>query len=261
MELTSQEQTWQGPPPRKYVFSAISPQNVYAPLMVSYMKKKLGPGKHTVAIYYANVPYGQFGDNLLTAALKKLGWTIDLTDNWDPTKFDFSAQAAQIASKKPQGVFLWGAATPADAQVLKQLRAAGYSGPAVGEVAFSLPDIPADAGSAATTVVAFGQLNTIHPNAATKAFLTNYQAQYKSPATFLPGAAYDAVHVFAAAAKKAGCTTNPDALVSAMNGLTYQGVTGTFHYTPNYKSGPGFKSFFAITYNKAGQTVLATPQP
>lgn len=252
--LTSQRQTWQG---RHYVFSIISPQDVYAPLMVNYISQKLGPGKHKVAILYANVPYGQFGFNLLTPLIAKKGWNLVVTDNWDPAKFDFSSQAQKVASAKPDALFLWGAASPADAQILKQLRAAGYKGPAVGEVAFSLPGIPQVAGAAATTVVAFSQLNVLHPDAQTKKFLDAYVAQYKQEPNFLPAGAYDAVHVFAAAIKRAGCKSDPDSLVKAMNGLTYKGVTGAFGYTANYKSGPGVASFFAITYNKAGKTVLA----
>src|SRR5262249_53870649 len=156
---------------------------------VNYIAKKLGPGKHSVAILYANVPYGQFGFNLLKPLVAARHWNLVLTDNWDPAKFDFSAQALKVASSKPDALFLWGAASPADAQILKQIRAAGYTGPAVGEVAFSLPGIPQDAGAAATTVVAFSQLNVLHPDAQTKTFLTAYEAKYKQEPNFLPAGA------------------------------------------------------------------------
>ena len=58
---------------------------------------------------------------------------------------------------------IWGAATPADAQLLKQIRNAGYKGPAAGDVAFSLPFIPKDAGPAADTIMTLSQLNTVNP--------------------------------------------------------------------------------------------------
>jgi branched-chain amino acid transport system substrate-binding protein len=252
---TAQRDPWGG---RTYIFSSVTPQDIYAPLMVSYLAKKLGPGKHKVGILYANVPYAQFGYDLLKTAIAKRGWTLASSDNWDVTKFDFTAQAQKIASANPDGLFFWGAATPADAQILKQVRQAGYAGPAVGDVAYTLPFIPKVAGNAAAaTIVAPSQLNTVNPNPATKKFLAAYKKATKSDATFLAGQAYDAVHIIAAAVKRAGCKDDPTAMAKAMIGLTYKGVNGLYTYTAKYKGGPLGKSFFPITY-RGGHQVFAS---
>ena len=248
---TAQRDPWQG---RTHVFSTVTPQDVYAPLMVNYMAKKLGAGKHKVAILYANVPYAVFGYDLLKQAIAKRGWSIVTSDNWDVTKFDFTAQAQKVTHAKPQGLFFWGAATPADAQILKQVRAAGYSGPAVGDVAYTLPFIPSIAGnSAAGTIVAPSQLNTVKPDPATAKFISSFKKATKQPPTFLSGQAYDNVHIIAAAVKRAGCKTDPDSVAKAMIGLKYKGVTGLFQYTSNYKGGPEASSFKEITWTN-GQT-------
>jgi branched-chain amino acid transport system substrate-binding protein len=248
---TAQRDPWEG---RKYIFSSVTPQDIYAPLMVSYLAKKLGPGKHKVGILYANVPYAQFGYDLLKSAIAKRGWQLVASDNWDVTKFDFTSQAQKIASANPQGLFFWGAATPADAQILKQVRDAGYSGPAVGDVAYTLPFIPKVAGNAASaTIVAPSQLNTVRPDAQTKKFLVGYKKATKSDATFLAGQAYDLVHLIAAAVKRAGCSDDPTKLSGAMIGLTYKGVNGVYKYTAKYKGGPRGSSFFAITYRNGHQ--------
>jgi ABC-type branched-subunit amino acid transport system substrate-binding protein len=225
--------------------------------MVSYMAKKLGPGKHKVGILWANVPYAQFGFELLKSAIAQRGWEIVASDNWDVTKFDFTSQAQKITTSNPEGLFFWGAATPADAQILKQVRSSGYTGPAVGDVAYTLPFIPTvDGNAAAATIVAPSQLNTVNPDPATKKFLAAYKKSAKSDATFLAGQAYDVVHIIAAAVKRAGCKDDPTSLSKAMIGLTYKGVNGVYNYTAKYKGGPLGKSFFEITY-KDGHQVFA----
>lgn len=251
---TAQRDPWQG---RSYIFSSVTPQDIYAPLMVKYMAKKLGPGKHKVSILYANVPYAQFGYELLKSAIAKRGWQLVSSDNWDVTKFDFTSQAQKIASANPQGLLFWGAATPADAQILKQVRDAGYKGPAVGDVAYTLPFIPTVAGNAASsTIVAPSQLNVVNPNAATAKFLVAYKKATKSQATFLAGQAYDVVHIIAAAVRRSGCKEDPTSLSKAMVGLLYKGVNGVYHYTANYKGGPLGGSFFEITYKNGRQVIV-----
>jgi branched-chain amino acid transport system substrate-binding protein len=246
MVEVAQRDPWKG---RNYVFSNISPQDVYAPLMVNYLAKRMGKGAKRVGILYSNVPYGQFGFNLLKPLVQKRGWQLSVVDNWDVTAFDFTSQAQKVANGRLDGLLLWGAATPADAKILQQVREAGYSGPAVGEVAYSLPFIPTTAGNAvAASLVAFSQLDTISPDAKTRRFLTEYKKRYKSEPTFLPAGAYDAVHVLAAAVRRAGCKDDPDSLVKAMNGLRYKGVTGQFAYTKDYKSGPQASAFRPVTF-------------
>jgi branched-chain amino acid transport system substrate-binding protein len=252
MEETAQSQPWTG---KTYVFSAITPQTVEGQLVFNWMKKKLGPGTHKVAIVYAAVPYAQAGFTQLQSLAKAAGWKLVDTDSYDPGGLSFNSQASKVASANPDGLMIWGAATPADAQLLKQVRQSGYKGPIAGDVAFSLPFIPSIAGAAADTITTLTQLNTINPPAATQKFLTAFKKAYKQSATYLPGAAYDAVHILAAAIKRAGCKTDATSVSKAMIGLKYTGVNGPYDYTAKYKGGPPVKSFHYITY-KNGQPVF-----
>lgn len=253
MVQTAQRQPWQG---RTYVTSSVTPQDVEGQLVFNYMKNKLGPGPHKVAIVYAAVPYAQVGYQQLNALAKAAGWQVVDADSYDPTAVTFDSQASKVAQANPDGLMIWGAATPADAQILKQIRNAGYKGPAVGDVAFSLPFIPADAGPAADTIVTFSQLSTVNPTPQVQKFLTGYKAAYHQDATYLPGASYDAVHILAAAIKKAGCKTDSTSVAQAMNGLTYTGVNGPYSYSASYRGGPPASSFKQITY-KNGKEVSA----
>ena len=253
MVQTAQRQPWQG---RTYVTSSVTPQDVEGQLVFNYMKNKLGPGPHKVAIVYAAVPYAQVGYQQLNALAKAAGWQVVDADSYDPTAVTFDSQASKVAQANPDGLMIWGAATPADAQMLKQIRNAGYKGPAVGDVAFSLPFIPADAGPAADTIVTFSQLSTVNPTPQVQKFLTGYKAAYHQDATYLPGASYDAVHILAAAIKKAGCKTDSTSVAQAMNGLTYTGVNGPYSYSASYRGGPPASWFKQITY-KNGKEVSA----
>jgi branched-chain amino acid transport system substrate-binding protein len=250
---TAQSAPWTN---KTYVFSSITPQDVEGQLVFDWMKKKLGSGPHKVAIVYAAVPYAQAGYTQLNQLAKQAGWTVVDSDSYDPSALTFQTQASKVASANPEGLMFWGAATPADAQVLKQVRAAGYKGPAVGDVAFSLPFIPKDAGAAADTITTLSQLNTINPPPETQKFLEEFQAAYNQQATYLPGAAYDAVHILAAAIQKAGCKTDSLPVSQAMVGLNYTGVNGPYAYTATYKGGPPANSFKYITY-KDGKAVFA----
>lgn len=254
MVQTAQREPWQN---RTYVFSDVTPQDVEGSLMFERLSKELGPGKHRVAIVYANVPYAQVGYQQLKSLASKAGWTLAAQVAFDAEGLSFSSEASKVAASNADGMLIWGAATPSDARVFKQIRAAGFKGPAVGDVAYSLPFIPSDAGSAASTIVSFSQLNTVNPDPATKKFLTGYKSAYGEQATYLPAAAYDAVHIIAAAIKKAGCSDDPAKVSQAMIGLTYSGVNGTYRYTNDYKGGPPKQSFQAVTYNKSGEEVLA----
>ena len=136
---TAQREPWDG---RKYVFSNISPQDTYAPLIADYLEQRMGDKAGKVAILYANVPYGQAGNKLLQAEARKRGWDVAVDEGFDPSQFKFTAQVQKVARAKPDGVTIWGAATPADAQVLKQLVDGGYDGPITGDVAYTLRPSP-----------------------------------------------------------------------------------------------------------------------
>ena len=242
---TAQREPWEG---REYVFSNISPQDTYSPLIADYLEQQMEGGGKEVAIVYANIPYGQAGQKLLLAEAEERGWDVTVNEGYDPSQFKFTSQAQKIAQSKPDGVLMWGAATPGDAQVLKQIRQSGYDGPMAGDVALSLPFVPEIAGQAAETIVAPSQLNFVDPDAATKKFLDAYQSAYDETPTFLPGAAYDAVHIIGEAVKKNDCKTDPKALAAAMDGLDYRGVTGEFKYTKEYRGGPQADSFRPVTF-------------
>jgi branched-chain amino acid transport system substrate-binding protein len=229
-----------------YVFEVVASQFFLAEDMLQYMAKTYGV--KSAALLYANVPFGVAGKGYLISKAHQYGIKLTKINDFTATEFTFSAQATKIASANPPGLFMWGSGAPSDGLVLKAVRAAGYKGPIVGDVTYGDAAIPSEAGSAATTVVGFSQINYVNPNnAATKKFITGYKTAYGSEPEFLSGATYDAVEVLAKAAKKAKKFT-ASALVWAMKGLKYKGITGDFKYTSSYRGGPGRTAYMPVAF-------------
>jgi branched-chain amino acid transport system substrate-binding protein len=249
---TAQRDPWEG---RKYVFSVLTPQDIVGELIIEHAKKTLKDGD-TVAILNAAVPYAQNGGDQLRGLAKENGWKIVASDTYDPTALSFTSQASKVAKADADALLIWGAGAPGDGQLLKQVRAAGYEGPAIGDIIWTLPFIPDVAGKAAETMVGFTQLNNVDPTPEVEKFLTGYQKTYDEEATFLSAASYDGVHVVAEAIKKADCKTDSTAIAEAMVGLQYEGVNGPWNYTEDYKGGPPSESFKATTF-KDGKPAFA----
>lgn len=251
LNYVAQSDTWQN---RPYVFAMVTPQTLLADAMVKYMTKVEHVTK--AEILYANVPFGVLGMKELKAAAKQHGLTITGTNSWDVTKFDFTSQAAQVASANPEGLFLWGAGTPSDAQALKAVRAQGYTGKIVGDVTYAEGDIPKIAGDkASSSVVGMSQINYAQPNAGTKSFLTAFKSSYGHLPDYLAGASYDSIHILKKAIEKAR-SYNAAAIDKALIGLSYSGVNGSYNFSSKYRGGPGEGSYVAVTF-KNGQYVLA----
>lgn len=252
LNLVAQPVTWQG---RPYVFSMVTSQTVLADAMMKYMATVNHVTK--VQILYANVPFSAAGMKELTAAAQKYGVTILGTNSWDVTKFNFTSQASQVASSNPPGLFLWGAGTPSDAQILKSVVAQGYKGKIVGDITYAEGNIPKVAGNAAASaVVGISQLNYAQPNAQTSAFLDSFKTQYQRPADYLSAAAYDSIYILKKAIEKAG-TYNATAIAKAMNGLSYQGTNGAYSFSASYRGGPNGDSYVPITFDSTGAYKLA----
>ena len=233
----------------KNVFETAPPQDAASQAMVDYASKA---GAKTAALITATNPYGQNGNTGVSNAAKKAGMNIVSNDTWDPSKFDFTAQASKAAELNPDVVFLYGAGGTSDALLLKAVRAAGYKGKVVGDLSYSTSTIPQAAGPAADTVVAFSPIDFGHPEGITKTFIDAYKAKYKENPTALSAYGYAGVEVAAAGIKKAG-KADGKAIAAAIEGLDYKSVVGTLAYTKDYHGGPEAKGTYKPVSFKNGE--------
>ncbi len=218
----------------KNVFEVPPPGKINSEAMVDYAA---GKGVKSAALIYASNPYGQQGNTAITAAAKDKNIDLVSTDSWDPSKFDFTAQASKVTKLHPDVVFLYGAGGTSDALLLKAVRAAGYQGKVVGDLAYSTTVIPQTAGAAADTVVSLTAVNFGDPSAAEKKFIDDYKATYNENATVLAGYAYAGVKLAAAGIEKAG-KMDGKAIASAIQGLDNKSLVGTLAYTKDWHGGP-----------------------
>lgn len=233
----------------KNVFEIPPPEDINSKAMVQYAAKG---GAKTAALIYASNPYGQQGRTGVTNAAKSAGVTIKSSESWDPSAFDFTAQASKVASLKPDVVFLYGAGGTSDALLLKAVRSAGYQGKVVGDLSYSTNTIPKAAGAAANTVVGFSPVNFATPDAATKTFISSYQAKYKANPTVLAAYAYVGVNLAVQAIEKAG-STDGSKIASTIQDLNYKSLVGTLAYTKDWHGGPQSPTAFKPISFKNGK--------
>jgi branched-chain amino acid transport system substrate-binding protein len=218
----------------KNVFETAPPQDAASQAMVDYASKA---GAKTAALITATNPYGQNGNTGVSNAAKAAGMKIVSNDTWDPSKFDFTAQASKVAGLNPDVVFLYGAGGTSDALLLKAVRAAGYKGKVVGDLSYSTSTVPQAAGPAADTIVAFSPIDFGNPQGATKAFIDAYKAAYNENPTALSAYGYAGVEVAAAGIKKVG-KADGNAIAKTIQGLNYESVVGTLAWTDKDHGGP-----------------------
>lgn len=233
----------------KNVFEIPPPEDINSKAMVDHAAKS---GAKTGALIYASNPYGQEGKTGVTAAAKADGIRLLSTDSWDPSQFDFTAQASKVASLNPDVVFLYGAGGTSDGLLLKAVRGAGYRGKVVGDLSYSTNTIPQAAGPAANTVVGFSPVNFATPDANTKAFIDAFKAQYNAAPTVLSAYAYVGVKLAAAGIKKAG-KADGEAIAAAIQGLNEQSLVGVLAYSKDWHGGPQTPDAFKPISYKNGQ--------
>jgi branched-chain amino acid transport system substrate-binding protein len=239
----------------KNVFTTPPPGSANSQAMVDWAASK---GAKTGALIYANNPYGQEGDTAINAAAPEAGIEMLNSEGWDPTKFDFTAQAQKVADLNPDVVFLYGAGGTSDALLLKAVVDSGYEGQIVGDLTSAAPFIPETAGNeAAERVVALTAFNPVAPSPAQQAFIDAYTAKFGEAPSVLGLYAYDAVSLAAAGLAGTADPADGNAVAQTIEGLNFEGAVGTYEYSPEYRGGPGAAAFSAVTF-KDGQ--LAVPQ-
>ncbi|MEO9198753.1 MAG: ABC transporter substrate-binding protein [Antricoccus sp.] len=231
----------------KNVFEVAPPGTANSEAMVKYAADK---GAKTAALIWANNPYGQEGLTDITAASKKYGISLESQNSWDPAQFNFTAQAGKVASANPDVVFLYGAGGSSDGLLLKAVRAAGYKGKIVGDLAYSTAaTIPKVAGPAADTVVSLTAVNYGNPTAAETKFIDAFKsANGGQVPSVLTTYAYVAVKMAAAAMEKASSLKGTD-IAKALQSLNYDGgLVGKMAYTSSYHGGPGIAAFKPVSF-------------
>jgi branched-chain amino acid transport system substrate-binding protein len=164
-------------------------------------------------------------------AFKQLGGQIVGEDNYKILTGDFSAQIAKIKALNPQpDVIEQSGFVPDPPTFVKQLRAAGVMTPVIGTDGSDSPLLLSVGGSQVEGYV-FSTHAFPTPGSPVETFYTKYTAKYgHAPESSFTALGYDLSQNLAAALHAAQ-STDPKALLNALNNLqNVQGATGTSTY-------------------------------
>jgi branched-chain amino acid transport system substrate-binding protein len=92
-------------------------------------------------------------------------------------------------------------------------------------------------------------------------FWDAFVKKYDRPPVYTAGTAYDAVHVYAEAVKRAG-TTETNALVKALEKTDYVSTSGRIVFTESHdvRYGPGYVRWLHVQWQKDGNRVIVWPK-
>ncbi len=234
-------------PVASYVFK--TPQkDSYAVKKIYMEMNKLGISK--IAVLAGNTGFGKAGKGQLLKIAPEFGIEIVEVEVYDKKSNDLSAVVAKIkANKDVQAVINW-SIVPAQAIVPKNMRQAGWDVPLFQSHGFGNIKYVEAAGAAAEGIIfPAGRLliaDTLPADNAQKAllmaYIKNYEAKFKEPASTFGGHAYDAFTILMAAIEVAG--NDRDKVRSAIENLKdFPGTGGVFTFTKEDHNGLDIDAF------------------
>ena len=148
---------------------------------------------------------------------------------------DYAAEIAAIKAAKPDAVFFF---LPGGMGIsfLKQYQQAGLTGeiPLYGPAFSFSQDILVAVGDAALGVINSSQWNKDIDNAANKAFVTDFQAEYGRLPSLYASQGYDAARLIASALQSTGGkAADIAAMRGALKSADFESVRGDFQFGPN----------------------------
>jgi branched-chain amino acid transport system substrate-binding protein len=202
-----------------------------------------------VAIIHDNSPFAKELGELTRDNLKGKAEVVAFEAVTKGEK-DFSATLTAIKAKNPDAIY-WTAYYAEGGLIIKQARSLGITAKIMVGDGSNDPSLIETAGVTAAEGVA----NTTTPSAGdfegTKDWIPKYKAKYGEPGPY-SAQAYDATYIIAEAIKKAG-STDREAVMKALRGVKYTGLTGkvSFNETGNRNDG-----YFVVQEVKGGKFVV-----
>jgi branched-chain amino acid transport system substrate-binding protein len=185
-------------------------------------------GAKNIAIIDDRSAYGQGLADEFEKAAKAAGATILAREFTDTTKTDFTAILTSLKGKKPDLIFYGGM----DAQagpMMKQINNLGITSTYLGGDGVQTAEFLKLAADAAEGAYASSPGVPLDKMPGGAAFAEKYEAKFNQQIQLYAPYAYDAMNVMLEAMKKAD-STDPAKYLSALAGITYQGVTGNIAF-------------------------------
>jgi branched-chain amino acid transport system substrate-binding protein len=218
-----------------YLFMACFGDNVQAAAGAEYAYNTLN-AKSTYLLVDKGMEYTLLLGKYFKERFTELGGQVVLEDTYQTGDKDFSAQITKLKALGTMPDILFISSGPDDVgTIVKQFRDAGVDVPIVGGDGYDTPLLVEIAGQGAdnTYFTTHSLMDADLGTDAVKKFITDYQAEFKTPPeNAFAGLGYDAVKLVADAIKRAG-SDDPKAIREALQKTKdLPGVTGAITFQP-----------------------------
>ncbi len=216
----------------KFTFSVLQLSDFDTAVLTRYVLGNLKYRK--VATLYVNNDTGKFNQQAFADFFRKAGGTITAQEAFKPNETSYGVQIAKIRATSPDAVYIVG--TPAELPfAVKQTREFAPKLPILSYAGIESKEFLNAAGDAANGIVyTTTAFDPDRNDPAVQAFVKAYQAKYKEkPTSPYVGYGYDAIMIFAQAAKASGGQAG-DAVRAKIHEIKrFPGVTGANDFRPD----------------------------
>ncbi|GAB3348536.1 ABC transporter substrate-binding protein [Modestobacter lapidis] len=211
-----------------------------------------------MALLMANGPLGEEGTRVAELLAEEHGLDIVAQEGFDTTATDVTSQLASLRAADPDVVFSFTTGEPA-ALIARNMATLGMDVPLLvshGNATNGFLELVA--GIPTRVFVPSGRVmvpDALAEDDVAAEFVAAYEEEYGEQPDYFAGMACDAVSLVHAAAAEAG-STEPEALLGALEGLGYEGVTATYDLSAEDHHGTTPEQVVLLTVEN-GEYVLA----
>ncbi len=210
--------------------------------------------KNVALMYNTSDDYSNGIAEAFEAAAAEKGMTVVAKEGYGASDKDFKTQLTKIQAANPDVIMVPDYYNNV-ALIVKQAREVGYDGPMIGGDGWDGVLAVLDEGSQSLVNNCYFPNHYFVDDTDEKVakFVTSYREKYGEDPTAFSALGYDAINIMYQAFQKAG-TTDAEAVVEALKGMEYDGVTGHITFDEN---GDPIKTVSILEY-KDGKIVLNT---
>ncbi|NTW64755.1 MAG: ABC transporter substrate-binding protein [Nitrospirae bacterium] len=237
-------------PLAKYVFK-VAPRDSYAVEKIYHQMRKMDISR--IGVLSSNTGFGKAGKEQLEKYAAEHGITIALSEVYDKSATDLSAEVTKLKGAGVQAIVNW-SIEPAQAIVIKNARQIGLTIPIFQSHGFANIQYARAAGVAAegvifpaSRIIVADLLPDKHPQRSVVLSYKNvYESKFKEDVSTFGGHGYDALMILTKAIQTAG--TDREKVRTAIENLKgFVGTAGIFNLSPTDHNGLDIDAFAMLT--------------
>jgi branched-chain amino acid transport system substrate-binding protein len=230
----------------KTAFRVVANDNQQGAVLANYAADTLKA--KTIAIIDDRTAYGQGLADVVERVAKERGIKVVAREFTTDKATDFNAILTKVRAAKPD-VVMYGGMDATAGPMAKQMRQLGIKSQFLAGDGVCSPEFVKLAGDAGNGLICSMAGEAVEKLARGEEFRTKYKARFNQDVQIYSPYSYDAVYVIADAIKRAG-SADKAAIVAAMPGTNFAGVTGTIAFDEKGDIKGGAISMFTVKDGK-----------